>query len=95
MQKVFKLNKNDKIEFTKKELDDLLDEVYKQGYEDGKNSHHTWTSPYWWYYPYYTTSTTTNGNQDYITITNNPYTITYDGAALNKTTTAYVNNNTK
>ena len=88
MQKVFKLNENGNIELSKKELDTLLDEVYKEGYKDGKESHHTWTSPYsdWGRYPYYQTiSTTTSTNTDDISITNNPYTITYakDTSATN------------
>lgn len=91
MQKVFKLNENGKIEFSKKELDALLDEVYKEGYKDGKESHHTWTSPYsdWWRYPYYSTiSTATSTNAGDISVTNNPYTITYTkDTEATKTTT--------
>ena len=33
--KVFIKNNNDKIEFTEKELQTLLDEVYDEGYKDG------------------------------------------------------------
>ena len=36
--KVFQKNKNGKIEFTQKELEDLLNEVYWDGYNA-----HTWT----------------------------------------------------
>ena len=45
MIKVFTLNKNNKIEFTKDELQKLLDEAYWDGY---RNNHYwTWTSPSW------------------------------------------------
>lgn len=33
--KVFCLNANDKLEFTKEELENLLNEVYNDGYRDG------------------------------------------------------------
>lgn len=47
--KVFKFNNNDKIEFTQKELENLLNEVYNNGYLDGRNSKdYTWTSPSWY-----------------------------------------------
>jgi len=88
MQKVFKLNENGNIEFSKKELDTLLDEVYKAGYKDGKDSHHTWTSPYndWWKYSVINTATSTNAGD--ISVTNNPYTITYTkDTEATKTTT--------
>ena len=57
MYKVFTLNKNNKIELTKNELQKLLDESYWDGY----NSNHTWTyrSPSnWWDNVVYTTNTT-------------------------------------
>ena len=45
--KVFESNHNGKIEFTRAELEKLLNEVYTNGYNEGKNSHSwTWTSPY-------------------------------------------------
>lgn len=48
--KVFEIEKNGKISFTKNELEKLLNEVYDSGYEDGKrsNNYWTWTSPYKW-----------------------------------------------
>ena len=49
--KVFQTNKNGKIEFTKKELETLLNEVYWDGYR--ANSTWTWTTPL--SYPLYTT----------------------------------------
>lgn len=50
MYKVFKLNKDDKIEFTKDELKSLLDEVYREGGKDNNdnNKYYHWTPPYIW-----------------------------------------------
>ena len=50
--KVFQSNHNGKIEFTRAELERLLNEVYNDGYNEGKNSN-TWT----WTSPYYTSTT--------------------------------------
>ena len=66
MIKIFTLNKNGKIELTKKELEQLLNESYWEGYRN--NSHLYWT--------YASPSITT----PYITCTtsdtpHNPYTI--------------------
>ena len=45
--KVFETNHNGKIEFTRAELEKLLNEVYADGYKEGKDSRSwTWTSPY-------------------------------------------------
>ena len=44
--KVFQSNHNGKIEFTRAELEKLLNEVYTDGYNEGKSSHWTWTTPY-------------------------------------------------
>ena len=54
MVKVFTLNKNGKIEFTKEELENLLNETWNDGYY-----HH---GTYWWQSPtisptYWTTQT--------------------------------------
>ena len=47
MIKVFETNNNGKIEFTRKDLEKLLNEVYNDGYNKGKESRSwTWTSPY-------------------------------------------------
>lgn len=47
MVKVFETNINGKIEFTRAELEKLLNEVYNTGYREGQGSHSlTWTSPY-------------------------------------------------
>ena len=57
--KVFTLNKNNKIEFTEKELKKLLDEMYNDGYEDGKrNCTYVYTTPYRnpWNWSYTTTA---------------------------------------
>jgi hypothetical protein len=47
--KVFQTNKIGKIEFTRCELEKLLNETYKEGYADGeahaKKDYWTWTSP--------------------------------------------------
>lgn len=47
--KVFQTNKAGKIEFTRCELEKLLNETYNEGYYDGeahaKNTYWTWTSP--------------------------------------------------
>lgn len=47
--KVFQTNKAGKIEFTRYELEKLLNETYKEGYTDGeahaKKDYWTWTSP--------------------------------------------------
>lgn len=45
MTKTFKTNKNGKIEFTRKELEKLLDEVWRDGYNS--NNTYTWSSPWW------------------------------------------------
>lgn len=62
--KVFEVEKNGKISFTKNELEKLLNEVYDSGYDDGKrsNNYWTWTSPYKWDTTPYCSSTTTATN---------------------------------
>lgn len=68
MVKIFTKNKNNKIEFTEEELKSLLDEVYKEGLNDGQSKNYVYVTPNWY-------SDYTRG----ITITNetsNPYTIT-------------------
>ena len=67
--KVFKTNRAGKIEFTRCELEKLLNETYREGYTDGENhaksNYWTWTSPS-------------------ITLTNTPYygTVTRDTGSL-------------
>lgn len=47
MIKVFTVNENGKIEFTKTELEKLLDDIYAEGQKNCKcNNTITWTSPY-------------------------------------------------
>lgn len=48
--KVFRPNSNGKIEFTLNELEELLNEVYSEGFDDGESngankSSYTWTAP--------------------------------------------------
>lgn len=47
--KVFQTNSNGKIEFTRAELEKLLNDTYKEGHRDGEakanNSYWTWTAP--------------------------------------------------
>ncbi len=45
MIKVFTLNKNKKIELTKQELEQLLNESYWEGYNSKKITYWTYTSP--------------------------------------------------
>ena len=76
MVKLFIPNKNGKIEFTESELENLLNEVWRDGYNS--NYYYTWYSP--WCSPWYTNSTkypyttsdytvTTANEQDKITPT--------------------------
>lgn len=78
--KVFYPDRDGNIRFSKKELEDLLDEVYREGYMDGRNS-----IPHWWTYTtpnwYYTsngTITTSNPRLNdsitYSTASNSTYT---------------------
>ncbi len=43
--KCFCKNKNNKIELTEQELKELLDEVYKYGYNEGNKKTYWYTSP--------------------------------------------------
>ena len=43
--KILQLDANGRISFTKEELEELLDEVYNSGYEDGRK---TCQWPYYW-----------------------------------------------
>ena len=67
MVKVFTLNKNNKIELTEKELKQILDEAYWEGYRNGSHTTYTYTSPSI-LTPYYST-TCTNGTTGSITLT--------------------------
>ena len=69
MIKVFTLNKNGKIELTKKELESLLNESYWEGY----NRKNVWT----YTSPYRTYLTTPDWVKEITTaVSNNPYKIT-------------------
>ena len=64
MIKVFTLNKNNKIELTKKELEQLLNESFWEGYN--KRNFYVYNSPFTnarqlTTTPYYTVSTTNQG----------------------------------
>ena len=60
--KVFTKNQNGKIEFTEDELRKLLDEIYNEGYWDGKGNNYIYTTPYThtYTYPYTVYSTSTS-----------------------------------
>lgn len=68
MVKVFTTNKDGKIEFTKDELEKLLDEVWRDGYNS--NSSYWWKSPQW---------TSTSPLWTYTTVASSPNTISADG----------------
>ena len=59
--KIFQPNHNGKIEFTRAELEKLLNEIYNDGYREGeaagRSQTWTWTSPSISTQPYYTTTT--------------------------------------
>lgn len=63
MVKVFTTNQNGKIEFTKEELETLLNEVWNDGYNRHGN--------YWWTSPTRTTPNITTPNITTPTITTN------------------------
>lgn len=86
--KVFTKNKDGKIEFTESELKRLLDEIYDDGYNDGKKKcTYTYTTPYRYpYIPYY--YTTCNGSN----ITAGSSTESY---TLSTATSSTCNDNTK
>ena len=87
--KVFQPNSQGKIEFTRAELEKLLNEVYDGGFRDGEaaqreKSTWTWTSPY----RYSDSITLTNGTNCTNTIDNHTQpidklTCTYDSATSN------------
>ena len=88
--KVFQTNSNGKIEFTRAELEKLLNDTYKEGHRDGENkansNYWTWTAPSLTSCP---TITYRNTNTDAIRTTPNSITVTCDNAkidtdALNK-----------
>lgn len=74
--KIFTKNNKGKIEFTEKQLKDLLDEIYDEGYNDGSKRYY-YTTPYYYRYPYYGNTTlpvtycTTTASSDNITTATN------------------------
>ena len=75
MIKVFTLNKNGKIELTKKELEQLLNESYWDGYRNN-NYYWTYTSPsVIKYRDRYTNTTTSNPYNVSTSTTSNSVTI--------------------
>ena len=61
--KVFQTNPNGKIEFTREELEKLLNDTYAEGQRNCNcGSHITWTNPYITPYIYPSDSTTTNAS---------------------------------
>lgn len=95
--KVFQPNSHGKIEFTRAELEQLLNEVYDGGFRDGEaaqreKSTWTWTSPY----RYSDSITLTNGTNCTNTIDNHTQpidklTCTYDSATSKNDTTVAKN----
>ena len=61
MIKIFTLNKNNKIELTKEELQKLLDESYWEGYRSGSNTNWIYSTPTF-SNPYITCTTTSTSN---------------------------------
>ena len=93
--KVFQPNSHGKIEFTRAELEKLLNEVYDGGFRDGETAQRekstwTWTSPY----RYSDSITLTNGTNCTNTVDNHTQpidklTCTYDSAtSINDTSVA-------
>jgi hypothetical protein len=65
--KVFQPNHNGKIEFTRAELERLLNEIYNDGYREGEAAGQkhswTWTSPYITNHTYRTTASDTTNDK--------------------------------
>lgn len=45
--KVFSINKDGKIKFTKEQLEKLLNETYDEGYQEALGKQFTWSPPYY------------------------------------------------
>lgn len=81
MIKVFTQNKDGKIEFTKKELKELLDEAYWDGYNTAnRRPYWTYTTPTWT--PYYWTASS-SGNSYTISSSSTSGTIPSDSITTN------------
>lgn len=85
--KVFQTNSNGKIEFTRTELEKLLNETYKEGHRDGEakanNSYWTWTAP-----TLTSTSSITYGGNPAIRTTPDSATVTCTNAKVDTDTIA-------
>ena len=77
--KVFTKNKDGKIELTEKELKELLDEVYWEGYWSNSRYQYTWTSPNWWYDTNHITCSSASGKA-----------VTVDGTTVSRASNANV-----
>ena len=81
--KVFQTNSNGKIEFTRAELEKLLNDTYKEGHRDGENkansNYWTWTAPTLTSCP---TITYGNTNTGTIRTTPDSITVTCDNAKI-------------
>lgn len=71
--KIFTKNEKGKIEFTENELKILLDEIYNEGYNDGKSKSYIYTTPYtpkpWWQYGTWCTADSTTAKSTTTTAT--------------------------
>ena len=90
MTRRFETNKNGKIEFTPTELKNLLDEVYNEGYNNGKYYPSVvWNPPYrydytdWWNKPYITWCSDNCSTTSTITVNGNDYSTTTSANSLN------------
>ncbi len=88
--KTFTKNEKGKIEFTERELKELLDEMYQYGYHEGKG-HKTfiYTSPSWWglnkpSWTYSTTPLRTYGDEYTTTTTDHSISISTNVEGENK-----------
>lgn len=80
MTEYFYKNKEGKVEFTEDGLKALLDRVYNQGYNDGKNTGSIiWSPPSRWYDDWW--------NKPYITWSNSDPVINYCSDTTTATTT--------
>ena len=85
--KIFQTNSNGKIEFTRAELEKLLNDTYREGHRDGEakanNSYWTWIAP-----TLTSTSSVTYGGNPTIRTTPNSATITCTNAKVDTDTIA-------
>ena len=81
--KIFTKNEKGKVEFTEKELKTLLDEIYNEGYNEGKSRSYIYTTPIhttpWWYGTYCTADSTTGAKATTTATTSGSSIITIKG----------------